>query len=314
MQDYRADLIQRYWCYVHRCQFDADGYLDTRYPDGGRPVFKPSEAWRNVIVQPGATDADVAELLQVIPARQRHKWFRSMNSSQALALSVLGNLRGRGLLGELADVVDDDGTPAFGGAALTREQFTMESEVTYLGERRRTSLDGFLDGPYRVTIECKFTEADVGTCSRPRLKQDQEEYCSGAYQHQGLRTERCALAEIGVAYWNYVPRLFTWPKGEDHNPCPLAKNYQLVRNVLAIGVTPDGAVSLSGGHALLIYDGRNPAFQTGGKAFSAFELTQAALRNPAMLRKCSWQRILAYMRAKRLLPWLTEELDLKYGL
>jgi hypothetical protein len=87
-----------------------------------------------------------------------------------------------------------------------------------------------------------------------------------------------------------------------------------VRNVLAIGVQPDGSVSLEKGHAVLIYDQRNPAFQEGGKGYQAYQETRSALKNPAMLRKASWQSIIEYLRSNSILPWLTEELEKKYGL
>ena len=89
---------------------------------------------------------------------------------------------------------------------------------------------------------------------------------------------------------------------------------QLVRNILAVGVKPDGSVSLHDGHAVLIYDDRNPAFQKGGLGLIGYLETKKALREPTMLRKCSWQRIAQYLREKEVLPWLTENLALKYGL
>ena len=49
-------------------------------------------------------------------------------------------------------------------------------------------------------------------------------------------------------------------------PCPLDGTYQLARNVLAACVRPDGTVDANGGHALVIYDDRNPAFLPGGEA------------------------------------------------
>jgi hypothetical protein len=121
------------------------------------------------------------------------------------------------------------------------------------------------------------------------------------------------LTEIGVLYWQYVPSLFAWKKEGDLNPCPLNKNYQLVRNILAAGVK-DGTVFSKNGHAVLIYDKRNPAFQFDGDGEKAYLETKRALKEPRMLRKCSWQRIVQHMREKEILPWLTEELNLKYGL
>ena len=93
-------------------------------------------------------------------------------------------------------------------------------------------------------------------------------------------------------YWKYIPEIFNLQNDEDHNPCAVYKNYQLVRNVLAASIRPDGKLYPERGHAVLIYDERNPEFQEGGKRFKAFKDTQAALKDPMLLRKCSWQRIL----------------------
>jgi hypothetical protein len=46
----------------------------------------------------------------------------------------------------------------------------------------------------------------------------------------------------------------------------------------------------------------------------AYTETRKGLLEPTMLRKCSWQCVVQNMREKAILPWLTEQLDLKYGL
>ncbi len=254
----------------------------------------------------------------MVPKHERHKWFRSMNSSQALAQSVFGNLAVYGYLDILADLRDQDGCGVFEGAYLEAETFQMEYKVDYLGESRATSIDCYFGGAYRVAIECKFTEAEVGTCSRPRLTHAdsnyQKDHCNGTYTRQRQRVERCPLTEARVRYWQYVPKLFNWNGDENIIPCPLDANYQLVRNVIAIGTQLDNGHPASEGHAVLIYDERNPAFKEGGKGLHAFETTRQALKVPNMLRKCSWQQILAAMRTKSDLAWLTDELQAKYGL
>jgi hypothetical protein len=131
---------------------------------------------------------------------------------------------------------------------------------------------------------------------------------------QKARKTRCSLTERKILYWRYAPQLFKWTIDSDLNPCPLNKNYQLVRNILAAGVKPDATVSLNDGHAILIYDERNPAFQQGGNGLIAYTETRTALQEPTMLRKCSWQRIVQHIREKNILSWLTENLALKYGL
>lgn len=319
MCQYSDSLNQRYWAYQEACFPDWDRFLDRPNAHDGRPpVFLPREAWRNVIVDPNASPQDAARLLSLVPEGERHKWFRSMNSSQAMAQTVLGNLSIHGLLGVLTELTADEGSHLVGEAQPSAETFAMEFKIDYLREPRPTCLDGYLSGQYHVALECKFTEQEVGSCSRPRLSPVDSnyaaEYCDGTYTRQRARAERCSLTETGVSYWRHVPRLFHWPSDGDFVPCPLNKNYQLVRNVLAVGVRPDGTVSLDGGHAVLLYDARNPAFREGGSAHSAYTETQKALIEPTMLRKCSWQRIIGHIRDRRLLPWLADQLSLKYGL
>lgn len=236
----------------------------------------------------------------------------------ALTLSILGNLAIHNYIDCLSELKDDEGDELFGSAKITSNNFSMEHKINYLGERRRTSLDGYISGNYRVAIECKFTEAEVGTCSRPRLTPADSNYeselCDGSYSQQRNRNERCSLTEIGVLYWKYIPALFRIGNDLDLDPCPVNKNYQLIRNILAIGVNEDGSVSDKNRHALLIYDERNPAFMKGGNGFNSYAEMRAALKRPNMLRKCSWQKITRCIRKNNVLPWLTDQLAAKYGL
>ncbi|MCA9872314.1 MAG: hypothetical protein KC441_01630 [Anaerolineales bacterium] len=316
---YKTELNRRYWAY-QELHFPAwEKFFDQPRTEGIRPpVFRREVAWRNVIVSPEATSQEIQSVLALVPAGEQHKWFRSMNSSQALAQSVFGNLAVYGLLHHLAELQSDEGEPLFGETQVSSANFQMEFKVNHLGEPRSTSLDGYISGDYRVAIECKFTEIEFGVCSRPRLTPRDSKYelehCNGSYSRQGTRLERCPLSSIGVLYWRYIPLLFKWQSDKDLLPCPLNKNYQLVRNVLAIGAKADGAVSVDDGHVLVIYDERNPAFQEEGSALAAYIETQAALRKPTMLRKCSWQRITEHIRSCGSLPWLTEHLALKYGM
>ncbi|PKO12907.1 MAG: hypothetical protein CVU39_21605 [Chloroflexi bacterium HGW-Chloroflexi-10] len=318
MTDYKTDLNQRYREYQKKRFADGQNYFDPHYAKAGNPpVFLPIEAWRNIIFHPAATRQEKDQLLPFIPPGEKHMWFRSMNSSQVLALSVFGNLAVYGALPALADLKTDEGLALFGKAKISSDNFFMEYKVKYLGEPRPTSLDGFVSGNYRIAIECKFTEAEIGTCSRPLLKPGTSNYehsnCNGTYSFQWNRVDRCSLSEKGVLYWCYASHLFKWDKNRDYDPCPIYKNFQLVRNVLAAAVTPDGTVSRFDGHALLIYDERNPAFQVNGKGFNSYLEIRNALHNPDLLRKCSWQRIIQHLRGKNILTWLTEELALKYG-
>ncbi len=316
---YKNELLHRYWEYQKENYSDWERFFD--HPRGlysRPPVFLRSESWRNVIINPNANQHEIHELLNLIPKGERHKWFRSMNSSQALTLSIFGNLIIQDSLHFLSELKDDDGLDLFSKAQISSDNFTLEYRVNHLGEPRSTSLDGFISGEYRIAIECKFTESKIGSCSRPTIKATRSNYerdfCDGSYSIQRKRHERCSLTEIGVKYWRYVPSLFKWENNRELNPCPMNKNYQLVRNILAIGVKPDGTVSVKNGHVVLIYDERNPACQMGGDVYSSYMETKNALIEQTMLRKCSWQKIIKKMRTKNILPWLTNELELKYSL
>ncbi len=316
--NYKEDLYKRYWGYRNSHFSNEQSYFDRQYaPDGRPPVFIPSESWQNIIINPEATQQEKRDLIALVPDGERHKWFRSMSSSQALAQSILGNLKIYDALHILSELKDDDGLDLFDKARKSSGNFKMEYKVDYLGEPRSTSLDGFISGDYQIAIECKLSETEFGTCSRPGLKpldpNFKSEWCDGNFTIKPTRTERCPLTQKGIRYWKYVPILFKWKNNSDLNPCPLNKNYQLVRNILATGVK-GGIVSAKNGHAVLIYDKRNPAFQFDGKGENAYLETKRALLEPAMLRKCSWQCIVQHLRENKILPWLTEELKLKYGL
>jgi len=116
-----------------------------------------------------------------------------------------------------------------------------------------------------------------------------------------------------VQYWQHAPAVLDWNPDTDHSPCPLASTYQLVRNVLAATVRQD-RVETASGHALIIYDERNPAFWPGGDARSAYDAACTALRHPGLLRTVSWQRIIDQLSAAGDLRWLVEGLEAKYGL
>ena len=97
-------------------------------------------------------------------------------------------------------------------------------------------------------------------------------------------------------------------------PCPLDGTYQLARNVLAACVRPDGTVDAHGGHALVIYDDRNLAFLPGGEAARQWEAATGAFVRQPLLRRCSWQRLVAHLANDPDLVWLVNGLAAKYGI
>ena len=317
MSGYRDAMVSRLWNY-HK-QFFQNCTELFEHPDMGNgrpPVFLHHAAESNVLMAPHISKENRNRLLREIPPRERHRWFRSMSSSQAIALSVFGNLKVYGLLGILNGLNDEQGRPIFGDEAITPENFRMETKVDSLGEPRPTSLDALITGKHPIAIECKLTEPEVGSCSRPNLKDKdsnyEKDFCDGTYKVQKGRTSRCSLTEIGVKYWSHIPAIFKWTADADLAPCPLRANYQLVRNMLAVSV-PSDAMPSGAGHVVLVYDDRNPAFRQGGKGYAAYEETRNALREPDKLRRCSWQKIAGQIRKEKRLTWLADQLEAKYG-
>jgi hypothetical protein len=318
VSDYRKAMVARLWRYHKEAFRDRQEIFE--HPDMGNgrpPVFLHHAAESNVLMAPDISKEDRSRLLREIPPRERHRWFRSMSSSQAIALIVFGNLKVYGHLGLLNGLHDEQGRLIFGDEAITPENFRMEYKVDSLGEPRPTSLDALITGKHPVAIECKLTEPDVGSCSRPSMKKSDSNYerdfCDGTYTVQKGRKTRCSLTEIGVKYWDHIPRIFNWPADANLAPCPLRTNYQLVRNLLAVSI-PSDAMPSEAGHAVLVYDERNPAFQKGGKGHIAYEETRNALLEPDRLKKCSWQQIVRIIREEKRLSWLTDQLEAKYGI
>lgn len=308
------DVVQRtLWTWADR---HHGGQLDGGRQQGRPPVLKPEFAAMNVVVPPGGSHAD--EIRAAIAPDQRHRHFASLRSSQALAQSVFGGIAAFGRLDLLRDITAECGRPAF-FTDHTGWTLGFEHEVEVLGEPRPTSIDVLLSGPdRRVAVECKFTETAFGTCSRPSLGPRDAGYptqrCDGNYHAQAGRNERCALTTIGVRYWDHLPSLFAWPADRDHEPCPFGAVYQLARNAIAAVVTPEGHVDLDWGHSLTLYDARNPAFQAGGEADRQWETAVAACLVPGLLRRVSWQRMLAFIVTAPDLAWLAEALQGKYAI
>jgi hypothetical protein len=310
MAQYDLSLLQGFWTYAERRNLVGD--LDRSGACGSRPpVFTSRNADRNLLQNPTASPAQRLEVIRQIPRSMRHRWFGSMRSSQALAQSVFGNLKVFGLLDALNSVVTENGTALLGAAPLDVQ---LEYSVGHLGERaaHQTQLDVLITtaNGSPVALECKLCEREVGQCSRTKLTPAEPDYCDGTYTLQCARSVRCSLTNLGIGYWEHIPKLFRWKADDDLRPCPLKETYQLVRNVLATGIDKWGAVQP--GHVVVIYDDRNPAFHSG-RGSSAFDAVHAALYEPNRLRKCSWQTLVRDMRTVGALHWLTEQLHAKYG-
>ena len=314
--DYLSTVVERFWDHAEREFRDRPELLERLERSPIRPpVFVVGAAEHNLLYPPSAEPQVYQAIVTSLPNRERHRHFASMRSSQALAQSVFGSLAALGKEGALAGLTTDDGLPRVRSGVTVR----MEHPVEHLGEPRSTSVDVWLDdGEQRVAVECKFTEREFGRCSRPTLQPGrhanyERDHCDGSYTRQRGRRTRCSLAEIGVRYWQYLPELFGWSADSDMKPCPLADTYQLARNVLAACVQTDGTLDVHRGHALVIYDERNPAFLPGGEAARQWEAATRAVRRP-LLRRCSWQRLVARLANDPDLAWLVNGLADKYGI
>ena len=292
------------------------GKLDGASRHGRPPVLAKRFASYNVLVPPDRPKASA--IRHYIPVDQRHRWFHSLKSSQALTQSVFGAVRAFDLLYLLQNVSAECGRPAF-FEDLHDATLDFEYEVDCLGEPRPTNIDVLLSTSGKsVAIECKFTEREFSSCSRPRLRPDDktydEQHCDGNYRLQRGRLNRCALTEIGVRYWDYLPRLFTWEKGIDLAPCPFKDVYQLARNALAAVLTADGKLDLTNGHVLVVYDSRNPEFRQDGNAASQWILATASSRVTGLIRRLSWQRLMSVLAQAPELAYLVDSVERKYGI
>lgn len=315
-EQYRQELVSRFRDY-QRDNFKDNLSLFDPPEKHHLPVFCRENASNNIIIKDDAPEIIRKEVIAEIPEGKRHKWFRSMSSSQALAQSIFGNLKVYKKLDCLANLRGDDGKPLFIRGLKPHKHMHMEFVVNYLNEPRPTSVDVFFKGDYRIAVECKLSEPEVGPCSRPNLRPKdsnyKQEYCSGRYEKQRGRSERCSLSSRGIQYWQYIPQLFNWSADTEHNSCPLNKTYQLVRNVLAACVRSDGELDPGSGHAVLLYDARNPAFKNDGKGWEAWKSVKKALKDPSLLQACTWQQFLDGMSSEPELSWLINSLQKKYG-
>ncbi len=317
--EYVAALIDNLWAYAEQEFGDRLELLERSHRDERRPPkFKKLAADHNLLCPPNASESIQQAIRGAVPAKKRHQHFASMRSSQALAQSVFGGLMALNKVGVLRGLETDEGLPAlFDGVADST--VTLEYAIDYLGEPRPTEVDVWFEGAKRVAVECKFTEREFGRCSRPELNQSrhrnyERDHCVGNYTHQRGRTSRCSLTEIGVRYWEYMPSLFGWSAEVDARPCPLRDRYQLARNILAACVRPNGGIDLNAGHALVIYDARNPEFRPGGKADHQWVETKQSLRKSDLLRRCSWQQLIGHLSRDSELDWLVQQLGAKFCL
>lgn len=305
--EYLNTLNQTFWDWARAL---PKGALDGIERENRPPVAAADRPEISLILSPVSHLAE--KTINVIPVKDRHRHFGSFRSSQALAQSVFGAIKIYGRLEILESMRADCGRPAFTSAKGA--ELILEYEVETLSEPRPTSVDVLMTGTnYRVAIECKLTEQEFGGCSRTKNPQDSPSFCDGTFSLQKNRDSRCALSEQGIAYWDHLPSLFNWQNDRDHRPCPFKDGYQIARNALAATVWKAGELKANGGHVLVVYDARNPAFEPGGRADEQFERVSAASLTPGLVRRISWQTITGHLAEAADLNWLADGLKRKYG-
>lgn len=293
---YRNELIAR--CVEYGKSFA--GAIDMEHGEGH--VFLPEQANFNLL------DKSLAEF---IPAHNRHMWFRSMLSSQALAVSVIGTIVQRTGPSLLSELRCDDSLPL----VPDKHDFQLvgfEYAPTWLElGKRKSQIDAFIESPgWRLAIECKFTEPDIGHCQMSKDGEPQSAYkdLSGY--------DFCHRVKFnGATYWCHWPEISSEPiPGVCNDECPLHRTYQIARNVMCASVNPDTRYFDGLGVALLLYDERNPGFQSAGEGYQSCITLRSTLKDPSMLRAATWQSLVGLLRVVGGYEDLLEFLDTKYGI
>lgn len=166
-----------------------------------------------------------------------HTHASSRRSSQMLAIDVFGTLKVASqsardaILGEVAICA---GVSPVGPWQVQLEWQDMRN---LLRERTPTQVDAVAIGQNAILLfECKFTEAGGG-CSQIKPDASGLVACDGRYAHQdnprsGISTS-CALSGKGIAYWEWIERVYGLSAEGEHAPCPFAFDaYQWMRNVV----------------------------------------------------------------------------------
>lgn len=163
------------------------------------------------------------------------------HSSQALALDVFGTIARLdsrdAIVNAWARALN---VPNFGTVTIEPEALIPRAT---LGEPKSTQIDIAINGTEAsALIECKFTEADGGSCSqvlkRKLRNASPAAQCNGSYSRQlnplTGRTPSCALSAKGIRYWDHVPSVLSIRSDIDHHPCPFAGGtYQWMRNLVS---------------------------------------------------------------------------------
>jgi hypothetical protein len=228
-----------------------------------------------------ALPEDWAGLADYLPAAERQRHHLSGNSSQVLALGLLGvGVRLDPSLLWLWDALSPL-PPARSPAPSCQFEARLAPDV--LDEQpRQTSVDFLVRDPAAlVCVEAKWTEPGIGSCS-----------CEG----DGPLTSRCSERVLArSAYWKVASEVFHLPEREEGSPCPLSSTYQAVRNVAAaLALAAEGQAPVFA----LIYDADNPYFASCGSWPgwpAALDATLNDLGSPVRFASTSWQQLVSLM-------------------
>jgi hypothetical protein len=238
-----------------------------------------------------------ADLADLIAPGDLHREHLSANSSQVLALALLGAaMRSEPSLAWLFGVMRPLLPPTRPGELpQARLEATLAPET--LGEQpRQTAIDFLVSlNETLLCVEAKWTEAGLGTCS---CGERADGHCSARVRGR-------------TAYWQAAERVFGLPAAGQDGHCPIDAGYQAVRNATA-------ATALAGGRDAafgLIYDAENPYFRRTGDwpGWPDVLRTTVAEHGDSSVRlaAASWQELLASLPLDRpTLAWAAE----KHGL
>jgi hypothetical protein len=247
----------------------------------GNPHLKADDQEYKAADLAAALPDQWAGLADQLPVTERHRHHLSGNSSQVLALGLLGV--GAKLGPSLRWLWDALGPLPPPASPFPAAQFERKLDPDVLGEQpRQTSVDFFVDDPAALLcIEAKWTEAGIGAC--------------------GCGEPAAAIADCSdkvrnrKAYWDTATDVFGLPDRTDAKPCPLGFTYQAVRNVAAaLALAKPRQQAVFG----LIYDADNPYFSGCGEWPgwpAALHATLDTTQAPVRFVSVSWQELLALL-------------------
>jgi hypothetical protein len=230
-----------------------------------------------------ALPGEWGELADYLPATSRHQHHLSGNSSQALALGLLGvGAQLDPSLAWLWEALSSSRSPLPSRSAASAPQWEFELTLApeVLKERpRQTSIDfAASDRSALLCIECKWVEAGLGACS-----------CPAPAPLTGTCSDRLLARD---AYWTTASDVLHLPEREVGKACPLSFTYQAVRNAAAaLALAQDGQLPVFG----LIYDADNPYFAGCGAWAgwpAALSATLPADESAVRFASVSWQELL----------------------